>query len=645
MRPFISACIIVKNEEEMLRNCLESIRSGVDEIIIVDTGSTDSTKKIAREFTKKVYDYEWENDFSAARNFAAAKASGDWIVAIDADECVDVENLKGAVKEIEEQKDQYNMYLVEITSFSGSLGESTTVNQMLRIYKNDGSICFKRAIHEQLQTVEGKPRINLSSLKLYHYGYLTDVVEKQDKKNRNVKIIQKDLKNENNKAFSFFNYGQELRRLKETEEALNNFVKAYSSKENVNEGWVRICLFYIVESLVILKRYEEALKIICDVEELWPMVPDFVFWRGEIYFAQKRFEDAKEVYLQILSQTHVYKEVVYHLDRKSFLPNERLGQIYELEKKYNEAIKHYIEAFNENPFSVRIIVKIIWILSKHYSSQEVYDFIVKQNMIRTDNIRIEVLKYVLNNGLTDLVDLFVSDMAGEDESLKASIKLKVRMITSNSMNDILKIGDIQSGIQKGLFDWVDLCILYEMTHDAYIKELFKGSDVVDIFDFVFGEPEQTGGIKQKEYLDLLDRGILYNKVDFVEKLIALKHLTNHDVDAKIADILYKNQYEDIALEFYQLANENDITEQGYVNIIEWLINNENNEEAYRITLEAVEKFGEDFRFYHYLVELNMGNTSMVKVKLPSIFSNSNWLNKKITQSNNINSQNGEIIVY
>ncbi|MGR5863056.1 glycosyltransferase [Bacillus pacificus] len=68
MRPFISACIIVKNEEEMLRNCLESIRSGVDEIIIVDTGSTDSTKKIAREFTKKVYDYEWENDFSAARN-------------------------------------------------------------------------------------------------------------------------------------------------------------------------------------------------------------------------------------------------------------------------------------------------------------------------------------------------------------------------------------------------------------------------------------------------------------------------------------------------------------------------------------------------------------------------------------------------
>ncbi|WP_396022531.1 hypothetical protein, partial [Bacillus cereus group sp. BfR-BA-01516] len=59
----------------------------------------------------------------------------------------------------------------------------------------------------------------------------------------------------------------------------------------------------------------------------------------------------------------------------------------------------------------------------------------------------------------------------------------------------------------------------------------------------------------------------------------------------------------------------------------------------------VEKFGEDFRFYHYLVELNMGNISMVKVKLPSIFSNSNWLNKKITQSNNINSQNGEIIVY
>ena len=63
MNPFITACLIVKNEEDMLRKCLESLRDGIDEIIIVDTGSTDKTKVIAKEFTDKVYDFEWNNDF------------------------------------------------------------------------------------------------------------------------------------------------------------------------------------------------------------------------------------------------------------------------------------------------------------------------------------------------------------------------------------------------------------------------------------------------------------------------------------------------------------------------------------------------------------------------------------------------------
>ncbi|AJG87510.1 glycosyl transferase 2 family protein [Bacillus anthracis] len=182
MKPFLSACLIVKNEEEMLGKCLESLRRVIEEIIVVDTGSTDSTKEIARQFTDKVYDFEWMNDFSEARNFAASKANGEWIIAIDADECVDPDNFKEAIKEIKFHQNKFNMYLVEITSFSGALGENTTVNQMPRIYVNDGTICYKRAIHEQLEAVEGGLRVSLSSLKVYHYGYLSNVVVKRDKK-------------------------------------------------------------------------------------------------------------------------------------------------------------------------------------------------------------------------------------------------------------------------------------------------------------------------------------------------------------------------------------------------------------------------------------------------------------------------------
>ena len=88
----ISLCMIVKNEEKILRRCLDSIKGLMDEIIIVDTGSTDSTRKIAEEYTEKVYDFAWINDFSAARNFAFSKASCDYIYSADADEVVDEEN-------------------------------------------------------------------------------------------------------------------------------------------------------------------------------------------------------------------------------------------------------------------------------------------------------------------------------------------------------------------------------------------------------------------------------------------------------------------------------------------------------------------------------------------------------------------------
>ena len=88
----ITLCMIVKNEEKVLNRCLESIRDLMDEIVIVDTGSTDRTKEIAAKYTDQIYDFEWVNDFSAARNFAFSRATCDYIYSADADEVVDEEN-------------------------------------------------------------------------------------------------------------------------------------------------------------------------------------------------------------------------------------------------------------------------------------------------------------------------------------------------------------------------------------------------------------------------------------------------------------------------------------------------------------------------------------------------------------------------
>lgn len=89
----VSACLIVKNEESVLERCLKCVQRIADEIIIVDTGSTDRTKEIASHYTNLIYDYEWVDDFSAARNFSLSKASMDYIYVADADEIIEEEQI------------------------------------------------------------------------------------------------------------------------------------------------------------------------------------------------------------------------------------------------------------------------------------------------------------------------------------------------------------------------------------------------------------------------------------------------------------------------------------------------------------------------------------------------------------------------
>ena len=89
----ISLCMIVINEEKHLETCLNSVKNIVSEIIIVDTGSTDQTKEIANKFKVKVYDFQWNDDFSAARNFCLQKAAKDWILVLDADETISNKDL------------------------------------------------------------------------------------------------------------------------------------------------------------------------------------------------------------------------------------------------------------------------------------------------------------------------------------------------------------------------------------------------------------------------------------------------------------------------------------------------------------------------------------------------------------------------
>src|SRR3989338_10012371 len=113
-RPTLSACMIVKNEEKFLAQCLQSIKNAVDEIIVVDTGSTDRTVEIAQSFGAKIYYHPWRNSFSEARNHSLSYATCDWILQIDADEALEQSDIPLLHKLI--QTDSYNAIYVAIYS-------------------------------------------------------------------------------------------------------------------------------------------------------------------------------------------------------------------------------------------------------------------------------------------------------------------------------------------------------------------------------------------------------------------------------------------------------------------------------------------------------------------------------------------------
>ena len=141
--------MIVKNEEEVLERCLSSIKEFVDEIIIVDTGSTDRTKQVAKKFTDKIYDFEWENDFSKARNFAFQFASSDYIMWLDADDVVPLESLKKLLK-LKEEINNVDVYMLKYNTSFDEFNNPIFSFYRERIIKNDGSFVWSGFIHEAI---------------------------------------------------------------------------------------------------------------------------------------------------------------------------------------------------------------------------------------------------------------------------------------------------------------------------------------------------------------------------------------------------------------------------------------------------------------------------------------------------------------
>jgi O-antigen biosynthesis protein len=185
----LSLCMIVKNEEENLIRCLKSVRDIVDEMIVVDTGSTDKTKDIARVFGAKVFDFPWTGDFSAARNHSLEQATGDWLLILDADEVISTLDHKRLLKTIDRGKQRPVAFAIITRNYlekSGTAGwtgndgaypqEEKGVgwfgSSKVRLFRRHNLVRFENPVHELLEASlhrEGIP-IEKCDITIHHYG-------------------------------------------------------------------------------------------------------------------------------------------------------------------------------------------------------------------------------------------------------------------------------------------------------------------------------------------------------------------------------------------------------------------------------------------------------------------------------------------
>ena len=193
-RPYqsISACMILKNEEDNLSKCLKSIRTQVDEIIIADTGSTDSTIEIAKKYADKVVSIDWTDDFSEARNksIALANSDTDWIYWMDADEIlVNQHKLRKYLN-----SDIFNGYVVTQNHLILDM-PNVKPDVPVRVYRNGIGIKFYGCIHEHCEAALDKPIdpvLILPDVKIVHFGYITEAMRRDKCKNRNLELLKKD---------------------------------------------------------------------------------------------------------------------------------------------------------------------------------------------------------------------------------------------------------------------------------------------------------------------------------------------------------------------------------------------------------------------------------------------------------------------
>ncbi|MEW5768503.1 MAG: glycosyltransferase [bacterium] len=352
-RPTISLCMIVRDEEERLPKCLESVKDLVDEIIVVDTGSKDKTMEIARSFGAKLYQHPWPNSFSAARNISLSYAASDWVLILDADEWLDQGCIPKIKKILREDKEHVGI----IFAVYSETGDGMSKLYSIRLFKNHQGFHYEGIVHNQL-IING--RILTTEFRVYHSGYNLPPDQAKKKLERSAKLLKDGLKKNPDNLYYRFHLAKLYRSHEMYPECIKEALTALNltkTKTKTIKGKETLVMLMcdLAYSYYKLHDYREAEKVCLEAVSMCPYYPDIIMVLGFVYSKMGRTE--KEIatfkkFIEVVKQREEKPRVdSLMVDTIGLVYNayHYIGEAYLKLSRLDEAITNLKLSIEHNP--------------------------------------------------------------------------------------------------------------------------------------------------------------------------------------------------------------------------------------------------------------------------------------------------------
>ncbi|TCL36118.1 glycosyltransferase involved in cell wall biosynthesis [Anaerospora hongkongensis] len=372
----ISACMIAKNEEKVIARCIESYRAAVDEVIVVDTGSTDQTVAIAKSLGAKVFHFTWIDDFAAAKNYAISKAKGDWIVFLDADEYF-VEGTGGKLRTCLEKLDKaFGAVACRMINIDEVNGKTISEIVHVRIFKKDKQLRYVNPIHEALHYRDKDGNINAyladkGELLIHHTGYSATV--NQVKARRNLELLLKQVDDNIAAKPEYYYYIADtyftLDKWDKVITYIRLFIDTGAKLTNLN---VRVYNILIDAMMELGYSLNEIMREVNIAITQFPQHPLFHFYKGKLLYDDKCYDAAFTELRQALQLHENYQDI----EVNSLAVN--LGTLYNLMAVISEfrndagtAIEYYLETLKLDKYDATAFDRLL----KQIRSQPLQDII------------------------------------------------------------------------------------------------------------------------------------------------------------------------------------------------------------------------------------------------------------------------------